>query len=75
MSHAANGDTLTGEFENSGCASLDPATADIGTTPLNGTQTITGGAGRFAGASGSATTSGFGVGPDYELTWEGTLTY
>jgi hypothetical protein len=68
---AANGDTLLGIFENAGCAGLTPETAAI-PGGIAGTQTIIGGTGRFAGASGSTVTFGDGLGP---LHWIGTLTY
>ncbi|MBT8241987.1 MAG: hypothetical protein HKN94_10975 [Acidimicrobiales bacterium] len=68
---AANGDTLSGIFENSGCAGLAPGTEMI-PGGIAGTQTIIGGTGRFEGASGSTVTFGDGIGP---LHWVGTLTY
>jgi hypothetical protein len=71
---AANGDHLFGTFENEGCTNPDPATAAIGTT-IEGSQTITGGTGRFEGATGSTTTFGHGFGNDFDLVATGTLTY
>lgn len=68
---AANGDQVFGTFENSGCAGLAPGTEDIPGS-INGSQEITGGTGRFAGASGSTITFGDGLGP---FNWVGTITY
>lgn len=69
---AANGDALWVSFENTGCADLSGAEA---AGPLVGTQTFTGGDGRFAGASGSTTVTGVGQGPNFLLQAVGTLTY
>ena len=71
---AANGDQLFGTFENEGCTNPDPATSAIGTA-IEGSQTITGGTGRFEGAGGSTTTVGHGFGDDFDLVATGTLTY
>lgn len=71
---AANGDQLFATFENEGCTNPDPATAAIGSA-IEGSQTITGGTGRFEGATGSTTTFGHGFGDDFDLVATGTLTY
>lgn len=68
---AANGDQVNGTFENSGCAGLTPETAAI-PGGIAGSQVITGGTGRFAGASGETITFGDGIGP---FSWQGTITY
>ena len=69
---AANGDRLFGTYENQGCAG--PPGGDIGTA-LVGSQTITGGTGRFAGATGSTTVDAVAVDDAFELHFEGTITY
>jgi hypothetical protein len=66
---AANGDTVTSESESTSC-------------PVEGTNeftivssdTITGGTGRFAGATGSATTTGIAT-PDPSKSSAGTLVF
>lgn len=68
---AANGSQVEGTFENAGCTGLTPETASI-PGRIDGSQTITGGTGRFEGASGETITFGDGVGP---FNWVGTITY
>lgn len=70
---AANGDRIFGTYENEGCAG-PPGTENIGTA-LVGSQTITGGTGRFAGATGSTTVDAVAVDDAFELFFEGTITY
>lgn len=69
---AANGDRIFGTYENQGCAG--PPGGDIGTA-LVGSQTITGGTGRFAGATGSTTVDAVAVDDAFELDFVGTITY
>lgn len=69
---AANGDELHLTYENTGCAA--PPGEEI-PTAINGSQTITGGTGRFSDATGSTITSGIGMSDTYVLTWTGTITY
>lgn len=69
---AANGDELWAAFQNVGCADLSGADA---AGPLVGTQTFTGGTGRFAGASGSTTVTGVGQGDTFLLKAVGTISY
>jgi hypothetical protein len=68
---AADGSTISGTYENQGCAEFG---TNIGTA-IVGTQTITSGTGRFSGAAGQTVTSGRGFGAVFELSWRGTLTY
>lgn len=69
---AANGDELHVAFQNTGCADLSGNDA---AGPLVGTQTFTGGTGRFAGASGSTVVTGVGQGNTFYLEAVGTITY
>lgn len=74
---AANGDEVHGDFVTTGCASLVDPTAAVGYT---GAVTVTGGTGRFAGATGSVTTTGVSVPVTsevsaFEQTSTGTITY
>lgn len=68
---AANGDQVEGTFENQGCVGLTPDTAAI-PGRIDGSQVISGGTGRFAGASGQTITFSDGIGP---FNWVGTITY
>lgn len=70
---AANGDELHGTYENTGCA--EGGTPPTIGTGLVGSQTITGGTGRFANATGSTTTQGSALGADFDLTANGTISY
>lgn len=69
---AANGDKLFVAFQNTGCADLSGA-GEAG--PLVGTQTFTGGTGRFAGASGTTVVTGVGQGDTFVLEAVGTISY
>jgi len=69
---AANGDTVVVSFENTGCADLLGSGA---AGPLVGTQTVIGGTGRFAGATGSTVVTGVGQGDTFYLEAVGTITY
>lgn len=70
---AANGDRIFGTYENEGCAGPE-GTEGIGTA-LVGSQTITGGTGRFEGATGSTTVDAVAFGDIFELAFKGTITY
>lgn len=73
---AANGDTLT--MDHSGTFVLGAFGPDGPTTSdVEGTWTITGGTGRFAGATGSGTLGGVGdlLAGTMPATWDGTMTY
>ena len=70
---AANGDRIFGTYENQGCVG-SPGTETIGTA-LIGSQTITGGTGRFEAATGSTTVDAVSFGDAFELFIEGTITY
>lgn len=73
---AANGDTLT--VEHSGTWELTEFGPDGPTTSVvHGTWTITGGTGRFAGATGSGTMSGVDdlVGGIMSSRWDGVIAY
>lgn len=69
---AANGDEVHVAFQNTGCADLSGAGA---AGPLEGTQTFTGGTGRFAGASGNTVVTGVGQGDTFFLEAVGTISY
>ena len=69
---AANGDELTGTFENTGCLGI---TASTSGSAITGSQTFDGGTGRFEIATGETTTSGVGIGDLFELDAVGTITY
>lgn len=69
---AANGDELYLAFENTGCADLS-GTGVAGS--LVGSQTITGGTGRFDGASGQTVSNGTAAGDGFTLVAIGTITY
>lgn len=69
---AANGDKVFGSYQNTLCS------AEVGGGTLEGTQTITGGTGRFEGASGATVTSGSIDDPEpntFLLDFVGTITY
>ncbi|MDH3707961.1 MAG: hypothetical protein OES57_17990, partial [Acidimicrobiia bacterium] len=67
---AANGDELHSLNETTGCF------VDFGVGTLAvGTYTITGGTGRFAGASGNGSLSATVLDDALDTTWNGTLTY
>lgn len=69
----ASGDRVFGSYENEGCAGPE-GTESIGTA-LVGSQAITGGTGRFEGATGSTTVDAKAFGDVFELAFEGTITY
>ncbi len=69
---AANGDEVSGTFENTVCAG-PPGSGLAG--GLAGTQTITGGTGRFEGATGNVDTIGTGVDDTFNLTFNGAIEY
>ena len=66
---AANGDAITADTNVSGCS--DGVT---GSEPA-GNYTITGGTGRFAGASGSGTIDAEALGASLSNEWVGTISY
>ena len=66
---AANGDALTADVAVSGCA--DGVTAAL----PSGTYTITGGTGRFAGATGDGTVEAVAEGGALSNEWAGTISY
>jgi hypothetical protein len=69
---AANGDQIF--FDATGTSCFNPTT---GLVDLSGTQTITGGTGRFEGASGTLTVSGTGnpATGTISYTLEGSISY
>lgn len=66
----ADGSTISGTYENTGCAGDET----IGSA-INGSQTIKRGTGQFAGATGQTVTSGEGHGSTFTLRWIGTISY
>lgn len=66
---AANGDELYATTSVSGCGD------GIGLTEPAGTYTITGGTGRFDGATGAGTVSASTIGELFSNSWTGTITY
>jgi len=66
VSVTANGDTM--EWTDAGVAHLDDVSI-----PFEYTLTITGGTGRFEGASGIAWGQGLGPDPNYSDTYEGVM--
>ena len=66
---AANGDELYATTNVSGCGD------GIGLTEPAGTYTITGGTGRFDGATGGGTVSASTIGEAFSNSWTGTITY
>lgn len=67
---AANGDELYATTAVSGCADLGG-----GLTEPVGTYTITGGTGRFSGATGGGDVFTTVIGEAFASTWTGTLSY
>jgi hypothetical protein len=71
---AANGDELYLTFENTICFDFStPPTGVAG--DITGSQVITGGTGRFEGASGSTTTVGISTFDGFSLVATGTIAY
>ena len=66
---AANGDAITADTNVSGCSD-----GVSGTEPA-GNYTITGGTGRFAGASGTGTIDAVALGTSLSTEWAGTISY
>jgi len=66
---AANGDALSVSTTVTGCGD------GLGLTEPEGTCTVTGGTGRFAGATGEGDVSSSVLGGSIDTTWTGTLTY
>jgi hypothetical protein len=66
---AANGDQLTADTVVSGCGD------GVGLAEPAGAYEITGGTGRFAGATGHGTVEGVAIGTSLSSTWIGTISY
>jgi len=66
---AANGDELFVSTTVTGCA------GGVGLVEPAGTYTVTGGTGRFAGASGGGDVSSSVLGGSIDTIWTGTITY
>jgi hypothetical protein len=66
---AANGDALFVSTTVTGCSD------GVALTEPEGTYTVTGGTGRFAGATGEGNVSSSVLGGSIDTTWTGTVTY